>query len=149
MASRYSFSQEEIRAIENACGASGNKRAQVRLRALELRAKGKTAREVAEATGFHACSVARLVAKYRDRGLEAISGNHYGGNHRIISAREEAALLAPFRERADRGEAVPLREIAAAYEKAAGHPVSQGQVYAVLRRNGWHGKTPPGGNTTG
>ena len=44
---------------------------------------------------------------------------------------------------------VTKEEIAAAYEKAAGHPVSQGQVYAVLRRNGWHGKTPPGGNTTG
>lgn len=52
--------------------------------------------EVSQATGFHAAYVSQLVAKYRDHGLEAISGNHYGGNHRNMSYEEEAAILAPF-----------------------------------------------------
>ena len=102
MASRYKFSEEEIKEIEQARRDNKDKRAEARLKALELRAKGADAKQVSRATGFHASSVSRLVAKYRDHGLEAISGNHYGGNHRNMSIAEEAAILAPFQERADR-----------------------------------------------
>ena len=115
MASRYKFSEEEIKAIERARRDNKDKRAEARLKALELRAKGAKASEVAEATGFHSGSVTRLVAKYRVHGLEAISGNHYGGNHRNMSVEEEAAILAPFKERADKGEMVAISEIAKAY----------------------------------
>ena len=53
MASRYKFSEEEIKAIERARRDNKDKRAEARLKALELRAKGAKASEVAEATGFH------------------------------------------------------------------------------------------------
>ena len=102
MASRYKFSEEEIKEIEQARRDNKNKRAEARLKALELRAKGEDAKQVSRATGFHASSVSRLVAKYRDHGLEAISSSHYGGNHRNMSIAEEAAILAPFQERAER-----------------------------------------------
>ena len=46
--------------------------------------------------------VSQLVAKYRDHGLEAISGNHYGGNHRNMSFEEEAAIFALLRPGAER-----------------------------------------------
>ena len=137
MASRYKFSEEEIKKIEQARRDNKDKRAEARLKALELRAKGADAKEVSKATGFHASSVTRLVAKYRDHGLEAISGNHYGGNHRNMSIAEEAAILAPFQERAERGELVEVREIARAYQAAVDHPVSKGQIYFVLHRHGW------------
>ena len=81
MASRYKFSNEEIKAIEQARKDNKDKRAEARLKALELRAKGADSRKVAEATGFHAAYVSQPAAKYRDHGLEAISGNHYGGKH--------------------------------------------------------------------
>ena len=100
MASRYKFSEEEIREIEQARKDNKDKRAEARLKALELRAKGAESKEVSEATRFHAGSITRLVAKYRDYGIEAIAGNHYGGNHRNMSVEEEAAILAPFKERA-------------------------------------------------
>ena len=87
MASRYKFSEEEIKAIEQRRKENKDKRAEARLKALELRAKGANAKEVAEATGFHAAYVTQLVAKYREHGLEAISGNHYGGNHRNMSVK--------------------------------------------------------------
>lgn len=85
MASRYKFSKEEIEEIEKAHKRNKDKRAEARLKALELRAKGALASEVAEATGFHAAYVTQLVAKYRKNGIEAISGNHYGGNRRNMS----------------------------------------------------------------
>ena len=137
MASRYKFSEEEIKEIEQARRDNKDKRAEARLKALELRAKGADAKQVSRATGFHASSVSRLVAKYRDHGLEAISGNHYGGNHRNMSIAEEAAILAPFQARAERGELVEVSEIARAYQAAVDHPVSKGQIYFVLHRHGW------------
>ena len=76
MASRYKFRGEEIAAIEQRRRENKDKRAEARLKALELRAKGASAKEVAEATGFHANHVTRLVAKYRKEGLDGISGNH-------------------------------------------------------------------------
>ena len=137
MASRYKFSNEEIKAIEQARKGNKDKRAEARLKALELRAKGASAEDAAAAVGFHAAYISQLVAKYRDHGLEAISGNHYGGNRRNMSVEEEAAILALFKERAEKGELVEVREIAKAYQSAVDHPVSNGQIYIVLHRHGW------------
>ena len=142
MSSRYKFSEEEIKEIEEARRHNRNKRAEARLKALELRAKGADAVEVSKATGFHAGSVTRLVAKYRDYGIEAISGNHYGGNRRNMSVEEEAKILVPFRERAEKGELVEISEIARAYQAAVDHPVSNGQIYRVLHRHGWRKVMP-------
>ena len=137
MASRYKFSKEEIKAIEQRRKENKDKRAEARLKALELRANGASAKEVSEATGFHAAYVTQLVAKYRKYGLEAISGNHYGGNHRNMSVEEAARILAPFKARAEKGELVEISEIAKAYQSAVDHPVSRGQIYFVLHRHGW------------
>ena len=142
MASRYKFSEEEIREIEQARKDNKDKRAEARLKALELRAKGAESKEVSVATGFHAGSVTRLVAKYRDYGIEAIAGNHYGGNHRNMSVEEETAILAPFKERAEKGELVEISEIAKAYQSEVTHPVSKGQIYCVLHRHGWRKVMP-------
>ena len=142
MASRYKFSEEEIKEIEWARKVNKDKRAEARLKVLELRAKGASANEVAAATGFHAGSVTRLVAKYRDHGIEAIAGNHYGGNHRNMSMAEEAAILAPFKERAEKGELVEISEIAKAYQQAVSHPMSNAQIYRVLHRHGWRKVMP-------
>ena len=52
MGSRYQFKQEEIEAIEQTRRRNKDKRAEQRLKALELRAKGKSRKEVSQATGF-------------------------------------------------------------------------------------------------
>ena len=128
MASRYKFSEEEMKRIEQRRKENKDKRAEARLKALELRAKGASAKEAAEATGFHAAYVTQLAAKYRNYGLEAISGNHYGGNHRNMSVEKESSILAPFKARAEKGELVEISEIAKAYQSAVDHPVSRGQI---------------------
>ena len=142
MASYYKFSVEEIAAIKAARRKTKDKRADARLKALELRAEGKKSSEVAQATGFHPAYVTTLVAKYRDKGLEAISGNHYGGNHRNMSFEEEVAILAPFKERAERGELVEISEIKAVYQQAVGHSIGTSQIYYVLHRHGWRKVMP-------
>lgn len=142
MASRYKFSSEEIAAIKAARKDNKDKRADARLKALQLRAEGKKSSEVAQATGFHAAYVTTLVAKYRDKGLEAISGNHYGGNHRNLSFEEEAAILAPFQARAERGELVEISEIETVYQQAVGHSIGTSQIYYVLHRHGWRKVMP-------
>jgi len=63
------------------------------------------------------------MAKYRDGGIEAIIGNHYGGNRRNMSVEEEAKLLEPFFQRASQGQLIEVSEIKAAYEKAVGHTI--------------------------
>ena len=142
MATRYQFSEEEIKAIQQARKENKDKRAEARLKALELRAVGQKSREVAKATGFHPAYVTQLVAKYRDHGLEAISGNHYGGNHRNMSMEEETAILAPFKGQAEKGEIIEIKEIAEAYQREVDHVVGKGQIYRVLHRHGWRKVMP-------
>ena len=72
----------------------------------------------------------------------SIAGNHYGGNRRNMSFEEETTILAPFRERAEKGEMVEVIEIAKAYQSAVSHPVSKGQIYCVLHRHGWRKVMP-------
>ena len=142
MASHYKFSSEEIAATKAARRETKHKRADARLKALELRADGMKSSEVAQATGFQPAYVTTLVAKYRDKGLEAISGNHYGGNHRNMSFEEEAAILAPFKARAEKGELVEISEIKDVYQQAVGHSIGTSQIYYVLHRHGWRKVMP-------
>ena len=106
MAQVYKFSEKEIEEIAQARRENKDKRAEARLKALEMRARGAKGKEIAAATGFHSAYAAQLASKYKKGGIEAIAGNHYGGNHRNMSVEEEAEILAPFRERAEKGELV-------------------------------------------
>lgn len=142
MACRYKFSSEEIAAIQEARKKNKDKRVESRLRALEMRAQGKSAKETGEVCGFHPIYITELIAKYRDGGLEAITGNHYGGNRRNMSFEEEAAILEPFLKAAQEGKIVATSEIKEAYQKAVGHSIGSGQIYHVLRRHGWRKVMP-------
>lgn len=142
MASRYKFSEKEIELIEQARKTNKDKRVETRLKALELRAKGASCIEVSKVTGFHISHITRLVATYRDNGIEAITGNHYSGNHRNMSFEEEAAILAPFKVQAEKGQMVEISEIAKAYQEAVDHTVSKTQIYYVLHRHGWRKVMP-------
>ena len=138
----YRYTEEDKGIIAAARKANKDKRAEKRLHALELRAAGKGAGEVASATGFHPAYISQLTAKYLAGGIEAISGNHYGGNRRNMTQEEEANLLKPFREKAKQGQIVEVSEIKASYEQAVGHTIGGSQIYYVLRRNGWRKVMP-------
>ena len=138
----YRYSEEDLVKIMAARKRNKDKRAERRLYALELRAEGKSAEEVSTATGFHKAYISQLTAKYRSGGIEAISGNHYGGNRRNMSAEEEAALMEPFQAEAEKGQIVEVSKIKAQYEEAVGHSIGGSQIYYVLKRNGWRKVMP-------
>ena len=142
MSSRYKFTEADKNCIRNARKENKNKRVETRLKALELRANGEESKAIAEKTGFHPSYISQLTQKYRTGGIEAITGNHYGGNRRNMSMEDEAALLEPFREKAAKGQVIVVNEIKSAYEKAVGHTIGGTQIYYVLWRHGWRKVMP-------
>ena len=137
MAKSYAISQSQLLEIEAARKKNRNKNVERRLYVLVMRAEGKSLEEISEKTGYHISTASKLIARYMRDGISAIAENHYKGNRRNMSFEEEAAILAPFIERAERGEMVDIKEIAAAYQKAVPHKVSDTQIYYVLHRHGW------------
>lgn len=137
MAKSYEISQSQLQEIEAARKKNRNKNVERRLYVLVMRAEGKSLEEISEKTGYHISTASKLVARYMRDGISAIAENHYKGNRRNMSFEEEAAILAPFIERAERGELVDIKEIAAAYQKAVPHKISDTQIYYVLHRHGW------------
>ena len=124
----YRYTEADRAIISEAWKANKNKRAEKWLQAMELRASGMSSSEVAEATGFNAAYITQLTRKYREGGREAISGNHYGGNRKNMTHEEEAALLEPFLEKAQKGQIVEVSAIKAAYEEKAGHTIGGSQM---------------------
>ena len=137
MAKSYAISQSQLVEIETARKRNRNKNIERRLYVLVMRAEGKSLEEISEKTGYHISTASKLIARYMRDGISAIAENHYKGNRRNMSFEEEAAILAPFIERAKRGEMVDIKEIAAAYQKAVPHKISDTQIYYVLHRHGW------------
>ena len=137
MAKSYAISQSQLVEIETARKRNRNKNIERRLYVLVMRAEGKSLEEISEKTGYHISTASKLIARYMRDGISAIAENHYKGNRRNMSFEEEAAILVPFIERAERGEMVDIKEIAVAYQKAVPHKISDTQIYYVLHRHGW------------
>ena len=137
MAKSYAISQSQLVEIETARKKNRNKNIERRLYVLVMRAEGKSLEEISEKTGYHISTASKLIARYMRDGISAIAENQYKGNRRNMSFEEEAAILAPYIERAERGEMVDIKEIAAAYQKAVPHKISDTRIYYVLHRHGW------------
>lgn len=137
MIRKYTFTAKDLEIISKARKENKDKRAEFRLHALQLRAEGKRSKEIAKAVGISAPYVSQLAAKYFAGGIEAIAENHYGGNRRNMSVEEEAQILQPFYERAEKGEIIEISEIKQAYQEKVDHKVSDTQIYYVLKRHGW------------
>ena len=142
MKMKYNFSEEDKKAIKNARKSVRDKQQDKRLEVLELRCEGMTQKKIAEQTWFHRSHVSNLIKKYFEEGLSSIAEKHYAGNRRNMSYEEEESILAPFREKALKGEIVETSAIEAAYRAAVGHSIGGGQIYYVLRRHGWRKVMP-------
>ena len=139
---KYVFTAEEIVEIQESRRRNRDKNVERRLKALELKAAGHTGQEIAEMTGYNSGYISKLAAKYRKGGIEAIIGNHYGGNRRNMTYEEEEEFLAQFINEADGGHITDVLAIKAAYDEKIGHETGHGQIYYVLHRHGWSKKLP-------
>lgn len=139
---KYKFSAEQYAEIKAAQKENRDKQIENRLKVLVLRCEGKRMKEIAEATGFGHAHITNLIRKYFEEGLPAISEKHYAGNRRNMSVEQEAALLEPYRQLAEQGQIVDVREIEASYVEEVGHSIGSSQIYRVLKRHGWRKVMP-------
>ena len=109
---------------------------------MELKATGCTGAEIAKLTDYNPGYISKLAAKYRKGGIEAITGNHYGGNRRNMTYEEETELLSQFIHEAEGGHITDVSAIKAACDEKIGHETGHGQIYYVLHRHGWSKKLP-------
>ena len=93
MAKKYEITAEGLAELSTARKANRDKNIDRRLHALILYAEGHTSKEIIEKTGYNRTYLYELYRKYLENGLEAITGNHYGGNRRNMTYEEESELL--------------------------------------------------------
>lgn len=65
-----------------------------------------------------------------------------GRRNSYLSLEEEKAFLAPFFERAQRGEIATVAELQRAFEAQIGQAVDDSTIYRLLHRHGWHKLMP-------
>jgi transposase len=143
MPKAHTFTEAQIKEIEDARKKNKNKNVARRLEALYLRTQGQTREKIAERTGYNPQHITELTAKYMKGGLQAVAGNNYKGNHHLLSFEEEEEILKPFIELSEKGQIVEVSAIKKAFEKKFGKEnKSHGHIYAILKRHGWR-KTMP------
>lgn len=134
---KYEFNKEQQAEIKAARQVNRDKQIDKRLEVLELRCEGVNQKEISEKTGYHRSHVCNLIRMYFEKGLQAVAETHYVGNRRNMSFEEEAEILERFKQKAEQGQMIDIREIEKAYQERINHRIGHGQIYCVLHRHGW------------
>lgn len=138
MGTRYVITKEEAELIREYRKKVKDKREDKRLYAVQLRGEGMKNDEVAEKLDSDKRVISSWVRRYKEKGLEGLlTKKRTTGGHYNLTFEEEAELLKPFEERAQKGEMIETGEIKEAYRKVVGHSIGGGQIYMVLKRHGW------------
>ena len=85
---KYRFSEEEKEEIRLCREKVQDKKADRRLRALEMRAEGKRNKEIREETGFHVQYITKLVSRYKADGIKRITESRYPRTRRNLNIAE-------------------------------------------------------------
>lgn len=102
-----------------------------------------TPEQIATGLGWHIVSVRRVQESFAKRGPEIFTAKAKGGrHHQNLSLEEEISFLAPFWDRARRGELSTANEIRAAYEMKVGRKVAKSTIYRMLTRHDWRKIAP-------
>jgi transposase len=103
----------------------------------------RKAEEIAKSVGVSKSLVQKMIPRYNREGMHAIEIKKSGGRyHDYMSIEEEKKFLAPFWERAERGELTTTREIQQAYEEQIGKSVDPTTIYRLLDRHNWRKVMP-------
>ena len=113
-----------------------------RVQVLNMRRLGKTRVEMSEATGYHAQTISDIVSQYNEKGMESLIGNHYTSHNQRMSFEEETAFLEQFREEAESGLLISVKNILKKYEEVTGKESNTSTIYALLKRHGWRKVKP-------
>jgi transposase len=104
---------------------------------------GSSAAEIARLLGWSTTTVHVLHSRWSKEGDAVFDVRGRGGRrHQHLTLEQEAALLAPFVERADAGGMLTVAEIHRAYQKRSGKAVAPSTIYRLLERHGWRKVVP-------
>ncbi|NLD34586.1 MAG: hypothetical protein GX653_06725 [Clostridiales bacterium] len=140
---RAKFNEEEK--AEILAAQQGTYPSHVHKRLLTLRLKAidnLRSDEIAAIAGVHKTSVNRIIARYKEEGMEAMVGKRHNHGNRYMSREEETFFLAQFQRRSEAGQIIETREIHQEYEKAVGHRVTRNMIYYLLHRHQWRKVVP-------
>jgi transposase len=145
MAKRIEFSKEEKKEIQRKF-SKAKKLKDIKsykyVQVLNMRRLGKTRTEISEATGYHAQTISDIVSQYIIKGMESLIGNHYTSHNRRMSFEEESSFLEQFREEAESGLLISVKNILKKYEEVTGKESNTSTIYALLKRHGWRKVKP-------
>ena len=139
---RQTISAEDYEEVKAAERATQDKQIARKLRVLMLRYEGLSNKEIGERVGLCEIRVSQLVSEYRKQGLAEYTRKKYGGNHRNMSEAEEEEILAEFREQAEAGQIVEVKEIKQAFDEKLGRDTGTGYIYMLLERHEWRKVMP-------
>ena len=144
MPKTYEITTENAYEIRIAMNQKENQRFFMRLLAVALRGEGKNLEEIAEITKYNKKYVSQLVSIYARFGLEKLaSDGRKGGNHRNMSDEEEREFLETFRQEAEKGQIVTIKEMTQTYCKKLNKSRKKG-IYYMLHKHGWRKIMPRG-----
>ena len=96
-----------------------------------------TSKEVGKLLNLHACSVRRIMSKYRKEGLESLAISRRKGNHRYLSETEEKEFLEKYESEALCWKILEVSEIIKDYREKVGKNANPATVYRLLKRHKW------------
>ena len=137
MPKTYKITEAQIAEIEKQRQKNSDKNVEKRLRAVKLRGEGLGNKEIAGIVESHPTVVSRWICKYTKEGIGGLLKKHRGGNRRNLTMEEEYKFIDGFKEKAEKGGLVTVKEIKIAYCEKIGHTCGKGQIYRVLKRQGW------------
>jgi len=145
MAKRIEFTKEQKKEIQRKfCKAKKLKdiKSYNNVLVLNMRRIGKTNGEISEIVGYHNQTVTSIVSQYVKKGMESLIGNHYTGHNRRMSFEEETSFLEQFREEAESGLLISVKNILKKFEEVTGKASNTSTIYDLLKRHGWRKVKP-------
>ena len=140
---KASFSENEKAEISSAFKGSHPSHVYKRLMALKLKAlDDKSSEEAGKITGLHATSVNRIVSRYKQEGILAITGKRHDHGNRYMTREGEQEFLSGFQRLSEAGHVIETRDIHRAFEETVGHTVTRNAIYYILHKHGWRKVMP-------
>src|SRR5919108_5723664 len=103
----------------------------------------RKAEDIARHCGVSKATVHAVIASYNRQGVAAVETAGKGGRRSgYLSLEEEQEFLAPFFERAEKGELATTEEIWRAFEARVGQQVDDSTIYRLLNRHDWRKLMP-------
>jgi transposase len=126
----------EVDQLKELCRKTQNKRTAQRLRAIWLKAEGKTPPEIAEILGRHPETVRNWIKMFNDGGPSVLEYRHSGGRTGKLSEDQEQNLARWLKEGRPGGDRWTLNALAQEVYQHHGVKISHQQIYVRILRSG-------------